>query len=334
MPLSGGTSGAHDDSMHQGNAKRDTVEGLAGLDAGGHVLAPGYRFTAARGAAEQITIRERTSDERAFRFIRVGVNDYEARVNVGGVEKVVQHAGLKNVANGIAALDAAGALLVPGSKIYYTRDGSDDVHIFERTSDEEAYAFHRVGADDYTFFVKESNVWKQMQTESMKNVANGIAGLDASVKLLDNEMPGILDRYTISDDILHSHDASVFVNQAAYTKYKTITITALSPNPSTIRIKFDMKADLGVGTAYGKIYKNGGAVGTERTTTSGSYVTFTEDISFAQGDTLELWSHIGPPNTGFIANFRVCGVGGVVPLSVAIVSGDIGVVDGFSGVNS
>jgi hypothetical protein len=76
----------------------------------------------------------------------------------------------KDVASGVAALDAVGALLVPGSKIYYARDGSNDVHIYERTSDEEAYAFHRVGANDYTMFVKESNVWKQILSESM-NVA-------------------------------------------------------------------------------------------------------------------------------------------------------------------
>jgi hypothetical protein len=90
---------------------KDIANGIAGLDANGHVLAPGYRFTAARGAAEQITIRERTSDERAFRWIRIGANDYEARVNVGGVEKVVQHEGMKDVASGIAGLDASVKLL-------------------------------------------------------------------------------------------------------------------------------------------------------------------------------------------------------------------------------
>jgi hypothetical protein len=86
--------------------QKDAVNGIAALDAGGNVLAPGYRFTAARGAAEQITIRERTSAERVFRWIRIGVDDYEARVNVGGVEKVVQHEGMKDVASGIAGLDA------------------------------------------------------------------------------------------------------------------------------------------------------------------------------------------------------------------------------------
>lgn len=96
----------------QTESMKDVVNGIAALDAGGHVLAPGYRFTAARGAAEQITIRERTSGERVFRWIRNGADDYEARVNVGGVEKVVQHAGLKNVANGIAGLDAGSKVSV------------------------------------------------------------------------------------------------------------------------------------------------------------------------------------------------------------------------------
>lgn len=140
MPLSGGTSGAHDDAMHQGNAKRDVVGGVAALSAGGYV------------------------------------------VDIWG--HACQPTSQKDAVGGYAALDAAGALLVPGSKIYYTRDGSDDVHIYERTSDEEAYAFHRVGADDYTLHVKESNVWERAQTESMKDVASGIAGLDANIKLL------------------------------------------------------------------------------------------------------------------------------------------------------
>lgn len=38
MPLSVGVS-VHDDSAHTGNAKRETINGLAGLDAGGEVIA-------------------------------------------------------------------------------------------------------------------------------------------------------------------------------------------------------------------------------------------------------------------------------------------------------
>jgi microcystin-dependent protein len=95
----------------------------------------------------------------------------------------------KDVVGGVAALDASGFLLAKGAGILFPRTGSNDVHIYERTSGEEAYAFHRVGADDYTFYIKESNVWKRFQTESMKSVANGIAGLDAASKVPVANLP-------------------------------------------------------------------------------------------------------------------------------------------------
>jgi len=106
MPFQVGSVAVHDDGQHFGTSKRDTVGGVAGLDASGHLLALAYRIYAARGGSEQVTFRERTSDERMMRLIRNGANDYEERINVGGVEKVVQHEGMKNVASGIAGLDA------------------------------------------------------------------------------------------------------------------------------------------------------------------------------------------------------------------------------------
>lgn len=135
-------------------------------------------------------------------------NDTNATMLVsvnGSAYSEMQTADMKNVAGGIAAIDAAGALLVPGSKIYYTRDGSNDVHIYERTSDEEAYAFHRVGANDYTLYVKESNVWKRIQSESMKNIAGGIVGLDSNGDLDYNEKNHVFNR-TLSTDNTASGD--------------------------------------------------------------------------------------------------------------------------------
>ena len=105
----------------------------------------------------------------------------------------------KDVVGGVAALDASGFVLAKGAGIAFPRSGSDDVHIYERTAGEEAYAFHRVGADDYTFYIKESNVWKRFQTESMKNVANGIAGLDAASKVLIANLPDDICRRATSN---------------------------------------------------------------------------------------------------------------------------------------
>ena len=107
----------------------------------------------------------------------------------------------KDVVGGVAALDASGFVLAKGAGVAFPRNGSDDVHIYERTAGEEAYAFHRVGADDYTFYIKESNVWKRFLTESMnvcrissgnytgndtvnRAIAHGLAGTPKLVSLV------------------------------------------------------------------------------------------------------------------------------------------------------
>ncbi|MFA5316207.1 MAG: hypothetical protein WC369_02145 [Dehalococcoidales bacterium] len=56
----------------------------------------------------------------------------------------------------------------------------------------------------------------------------------------------------------------------------------------SVRVKFSMH---GVGSyhAYGRIYKNGTAVGTLQDTDSTSYVEFSEDISVSAGDLIQLY---------------------------------------------
>jgi hypothetical protein len=270
MPLSGGTSGAHDDAMHQGNAKRAVASGVAPLTGAGLV-----------------------SDQFG--------NAYERQY-------------FKDRVSGYAALDAAGALLVPGSKIYYTRDGSDDVHIYERTSDEEAYAFHRVGADDYTFFVKESNVWKRMQTESMKDVANGIAGLDANARLVAGRIGVGSQRADhrskiASANLRNSHDATDFVTDLVFTKSKTFHIT--NGVSGVLRIKHDNFNHIAGEHTYTRVYKNGVALGAiQDNSAADSWVTYSEDLDVGvmqSGETLELWTYVdtnpGPDHQ--IRNFRL-----------------------------
>lgn len=107
MPLSGGTTGAHDDAAHQGSAKRDVVDGVAGLGPAGNVLAVGPDLELTRDGSDNIEIVERTSGNIVFRWTRVGVNDFECRVNCGGVACIIQNDGMKDVAGGIAGLDGS-----------------------------------------------------------------------------------------------------------------------------------------------------------------------------------------------------------------------------------
>lgn len=190
MPLSGGTAGAHDDSSHQGSSKRDVAGGVAGLDTGGDLLAQGPDLHLVRDGANNIELMERTSGEIVARFTRIGVDDYEFRTHCGAVACIVQNDSMKDVVNGIAGLDSLGNLLIVGYQIYLARDGSDNIVIRERTSGENTTYWNRLGVNDYVQYILESAGYSRVLTESLKDAANGIAGLDASalipLSLMDN----------------------------------------------------------------------------------------------------------------------------------------------------
>jgi len=107
-----------------------------------------------------------------------------------------------------------------------------------------------------------------------------------------------------SDTLQHSHDELVHIDMAVYTKVKTITLAYAI---AQCRIKFDMNASTGV-TGYARIYKNGVAIGTERSTISSSMVTFTEDfaaLNAVKNDTIELWAYRTGANFANVQNFRL-----------------------------
>ena len=141
---------------------------------------------------------------------------------------------------------------------------------------------------------------------------------------------GVLNKYVIGNDLLHSHDAEYHASNEAQDAKKTITINTLYPTPSTIRIKFDYNS---TGGTWVQIYKNGGAVGIQRNNTSGAYITYSEDLSFAESDTLELVVYSSVANA-YIKNFRVYGVSTAITLSEAIVASNIGEATPFVGTNT
>jgi len=76
-----------------------------------------------------------------------------------------------------------------------------------------------------------------------------------------------------------------------YTKYKEI-LFGNYVDWWTIRIKFDIRnSDNNPNTTmFGRIYKNGSPVWTERTTTSSTYTTYSEDLTFAAWDLIQLYA--------------------------------------------
>ena len=105
----------------------------------------------------------------------------------------------------------------------------------------------------------------------------------------------------LAGDILRAYADTEGTAPPTYVKKKEIVLDY----GGTLRIKFDLRHDAGA-TAYGRIYRNGAAVGTERSTTSATYVTFSEDISgWSPGDLCQLYiKEASNPNADW-RNFRL-----------------------------
>ena len=144
------------------------------------------------------------------------------------------------------------------------------------------------------------------------------------VEITDAKCLGVGKKYLIGDNLLRIHDAEGNADYAAYTKVKTITLDKLEPTSSTLRVKFDIHSTTGTATR-GKIYKNGIALGTERETNQGTFQTYSEDLAFVEGDTIELWVYnvIGGDNV-YWRNLRIYGSEPQMSIDDAIKAGTAG----------
>lgn len=106
--------------------------------------------------------------------------------------------------------------------------------------------------------------------------------------------------FSASDVLQASADTERSHTTATPTMKKEIVVR----NRGTVRVKFDLKDDFN--GASGRIYKNGSAVGTSRVATT-SYVTYSEDITVAENDLLQvyIWTDgVGGHNV-YTKNFRL-----------------------------
>lgn len=122
--------------------------------------------------------------------------------------------------------------------------------------------------------------------------------LEASGSIIDTRP------YAAGTNVIEASYLAVYIiAEVTYRKYKAIRVA----RAGTVTVDFEL-VGAGVGfAAYARIYKNGVAVGTERTTTSTTWVAAAdENISVAAGDTIELWAKMQNTSAnGGIRNFRV-----------------------------
>jgi hypothetical protein len=111
---------------------------------------------------------------------------------------------------------------------------------------------------------------------------------------------------SVSDTVILSHDAEVATNSTSFVLKKTITLGANVKANQTLRIKYDLMST-SPATASGRIYRNGTAVGIERTDSSDAYVTKSQDITgWSAGDQIQLCIKTSD-SFAYAQNFRVCG---------------------------
>jgi hypothetical protein len=110
-----------------------------------------------------------------------------------------------------------------------------------------------------------------------------------------------------SETLRHSNDTERTSGATSYEKIKAI----FNGVKGCWRVKFDLRTTNAASAAYGRIYRNGSPYGTEQTTTSTTYVTFSEDLIFTIGDSIELYIHTATSGAYWAVtrNFRLYGDG-------------------------
>lgn len=111
-----------------------------------------------------------------------------------------------------------------------------------------------------------------------------------------------LEIVSTTNEIQATADTERTTSSNTYVKLKDISINNIG---GVIHTTFDLKTDNGANAAFGRVYVNDIAVGTERTTTSTSFVTFVEDITVVAGDNVQIYAHTTSGDVARIQNYQI-----------------------------
>jgi hypothetical protein len=165
---------------------------------------------------------------------------------------------------------------------YKGTSGNSCVQILQawpNTDGGEAYLYIRssrdTGADVF-------GPWRKVWSENNDGAGSG---LDADLWRGKSFLDVGLEYQAGNNIVVYNDSDSVSTPATSYTEKKACIIG----RGGTVRISFTLSSFSSSITVYGRIYKNGVAVGTERSTTSTTPVVFTEDIAVSQNDRISLY---------------------------------------------
>ena len=87
----------------------------------------------------------------------------------------------------------------------------------------------------------------------------------------------------------------------SFVKLKEITLA----KGGIYTVTFDIKTSSGTQYANGQIFKDGVAWGTDQSTASETYVSFSENLLFRAGKKVQLYAKIGAGQTAYVQNFNI-----------------------------
>ena len=169
--------------------------------------------------------------------------------------------------------------------------------------------------DEKALYYSNGSAWTRVEVVA-GNLAETIAGIKtfSSIPVLPASDPTTDNQavrkyyadnavnFTVGDLIFISSNAEKVIDSSTYILAKEIQIGV----GTALRIKFDLKSGTSGYPVWGRIYRNGAAVGTERSWSSLSYTTFSEDISgWGIGDLVQIYAKYGTSTDVYIRNFRL-----------------------------
>ena len=112
----------------------------------------------------------------------------------------------------------------------------------------------------------------------------------------------LVKEFVASNNLKTSYDTETLYYNDSWAKKKEIIVRAAG----IVRVKFDLKPTTFETNAFGRIYINGVAVGTERTNTIlNTWASYSEDFNVSYGDTVELWTATAEGASSYFRNFRM-----------------------------
>jgi|GEM_PF-6700878 len=175
----------------------------------------------------------------------------------------------------------------------------------------------KLNAFDSSLAIPSGSVWNTLynsfdtlqtsKTKLAQNIAaKGVAAASGdSLQTLANKVGQIKtepfnplkagDTYLYQNSTLRqtTNQTAYVINRGGY----------IAQYPGTIRVLFDFATS--GGTGFARIYKNGIAVGTERTRNSTTFITFSEDITVNTGDDIQIYCRTASGGEAYTQNVRI-----------------------------